>query len=348
VKTQPELTFFCELDAEALQALFADAAVIEDLTALRASVSLGILDLSPERAAVVRRLNEAGIPVTAWQLLPKEQGYWFNLGNAAQAAARYTDFKAWTAEHGLQWAGIGIDIEPDIREIQQLMRDRRRLLPSLLQRIFDAETLPRAQAAYGALVAQMRADGFRVDSYELPFIVDERQAGSTLLQRVIGLVDVAADREVLMLYSSVLGPLGPGILWSYAPDAGSVGVGSTGGGVEIEGFGQAQAFGWDEFSRDLRLACRRHNDIHVFSLEGCVHQGFLARLKTFAWEQPVDLPLERARQVEGVRKVLQAVLWSSAHPFVVLGGLIGALWLIARLRSWLTGSGPTPHDRDSG
>lgn len=329
---QPQLTFFCELDSDALEALFADSSVIDDLTALKASVSLGILDLSPERAAVVRHLNRIGVPVIVWQLLPKEEGYWFNLDNAPQAANRYAEFKTWTAEHGLGWAGLGIDIEPDIREMQLLLRGRRRLLPTLLGRVFDSQRLHHAQAAYGALVAQMRADGYRVASYEFPFIVDERKAGSTLLQRIAGLVDVSTDREVLMLYSSFLRPHGPGILWSYAPEAGSVGVGSTGGGVELEGHGEIPPLDWDEFARDLCLARSWSNDIHVFSLEGCVGQGFLARLKKFDWGQPVARPTDAARQVDGVRKVLRAVLWASAHPLVVVGGLLGAWWLLSRLR----------------
>ena len=59
-----------------------------------------LVDLSPERAEVVRRLNAAGVPVIAWQLLPEEQGYWYNMSNAPSAAARYSAFRAWTAEHG--------------------------------------------------------------------------------------------------------------------------------------------------------------------------------------------------------------------------------------------------------
>jgi len=316
--TKPRLTFFCELEADALQALFADSSVMGDLVALEAGVSLGILDLSGERAKVARRLNEAGIPVVAWLLLPEEQGYWFNLGNAPQAAARYADFKAWTAEHSLQWAGVGVDIEPDIREVQQLLSDRRRLLPALLRRAFDPGRLRSAQTAYGALVAQMRADGYRVDCYHMPPIVDERRAGSELLRRVAGLVDVPADREVLMLYTSFLRPRGPGILWSYAPDADSVGVGSTGGGVEVGGVGDVAPLDWAEFSRDLRLARCWSNDVHVFSLEGCVHQGFLARLRAFDWEQPIAPPLQAARRVNGVRRAARALLWASAHPYVVL------------------------------
>jgi hypothetical protein len=44
-----------------------------ELVELRAEVAVAILDFAPERAAVVRRLNQAGIPVIAWIMLPKEE-----------------------------------------------------------------------------------------------------------------------------------------------------------------------------------------------------------------------------------------------------------------------------------
>ena len=43
--TKPLLTFFCELEADELQALFSDPAVIDDLVTLEARVSLGLLAL---------------------------------------------------------------------------------------------------------------------------------------------------------------------------------------------------------------------------------------------------------------------------------------------------------------
>ena len=48
-----------------------------------------------------------------------------------------------------------------------------------------------------------------------------------------GLVDIEVDREVWMLYTSFVRPNGAGVLASYAPEAQSVGLGSTGGGVEL-------------------------------------------------------------------------------------------------------------------
>ena len=327
----PELTFFCELEQEALQELFSDPGVIENFVALGASVSMGILDLSPERAEIVRQLNSAGIPLIGWLLLPKEEGYWFNLSNGPQAVARYMDFKVWTLENKLQWRGIGIDVEPDIREMEGLMQGRMAALYPIARRVLGSRALNDARATYWNLVYQMRMDGYRVDSYHFPFIIDERKAGASLLQRVAGLFDLPSDREVLMLYTSMIRPYGPGVLWSYAPEAESVGVGVTGGGVQMEGVGEIRPLDWVEFSRDLRLARRQTDDIHVFSLEGCVQQGFLERLGTFDWDGPVTLPLDQARKTNVVRKGLQGVLWVSAHPLLVLAGLFGLKWLISRL-----------------
>ena len=318
----PELTFFCELEAADLQALFSDPQIIEDLSALGASVSLGLRDLGAERAEIVRRLNAAGIPVVAWLLLPEAQGYWFNLDNAPEAIAFYADFRAWTALHGLQWDGIGLDIEPDMRELKKLIGGDRRALLTLLRRFMDAERLERAQSEYAGLIAQIRADGYRVDEYAIHFVVDERQAGSQLVQRFLGLVDLDVDREVLMLYSSVMRPLGHGVLWSYAPSAGSVGVGLTGGGVDVAGVDQIPPLTWDEFARDLHLAHAWSDTIHVFSLEGVVRQGFLSRLLTFDWDAPVAPPLREFQQVERLRKVLRAILWASAHPGTVVAGVV--------------------------
>ena len=71
--SQPRLGFACELDPARLTALFSGAAVIADLQARGAHVALMHSDLSAERAAVVRRLNTAGIPVVAIPLMPVEE-----------------------------------------------------------------------------------------------------------------------------------------------------------------------------------------------------------------------------------------------------------------------------------
>ncbi len=327
---QPQLTFFCELEAQELERLFADAAVRRDLKALHAAVSLGLIDLCDQRADVIHRLNAAGIPVIAWQLLPKEQGYWFNMGNAPQAVARYAEFKRWTAQHGLAWDGIGLDIETDIREMHLLAVDRQRLAPVLLRRLWNIGQLRRAQAAYAALVGQIRADGYRVDSYQMPLIVDDRKAGSTLIQRLFATLDLPVDREVLMLYSSFYRPYGAAILQSYGRDAQSIGLGVTGGGVQIPDVSSPAFLDWEEFARDLRLAQSCTRDIHIFSLEGCVQQGFLKRLRSFEWDGPFTPPEIGSGVVEHLRAAIRMGLWASAHPWLLSLGLAGGLWLLGR------------------
>ena len=104
----PRLTFGCELDLARLTALFSDTTVLADLQALGAHVAPMLSDLSAERAAAVRRLNTAGIPVVAIPLVPVADGYYFTVDNAPQAAKRYDEWKAWTARHGLVWEGVGL------------------------------------------------------------------------------------------------------------------------------------------------------------------------------------------------------------------------------------------------
>jgi hypothetical protein len=313
----PRLSFACELGSDELTKLFADGSVLDQLVGLKASVTLGLVDLSAERAAIVRRLNAARVPVFAWLLLPVDQGYWFNANNAPLAASRYDAFRAWTAEHSLAWEGIGIDVEPDLREIQRAVANRWSLAPTILRRLLDDRARRHAVAQYVALVARARSAGYHVDSYEFPFVEDERAVEASVIRRILGLVDVGADRVIPMLYTSLMGSRGVGFLWSYGQGKKTVAIGSTGGGMAFEGIGD-RPLTWDEFVRDLRLVSRFADDIGVFSLEGCVQQGFLARLSDFAWDGPVDVPFADAATVDRWRAIARASLWLTARPYLLL------------------------------
>jgi hypothetical protein len=325
----PSLTFACELDPARLTALFADPSVIEDLLALRARVALMVSDFSNERAAVVRQLNAAGIPVVGIPLLPLEQGYYFTTDNATAAVGRYQQWRAWTRDYGLAWDGVGLDIEPDARFYLQIMNNRWGLAPMLVPRLFDRSRPERSRTAYAELVDQIRADGWTVENYQFPLIADERRAGSTLLQR-LALVDVRTDREVWMIYSSFMRALGPGLIWSYGPEAASIGVGTTGGGPDIPGSPQMPSLGWEELARDLRLAARWCDQILIHSLEGCIWQDFLGRVRSLDWSATAGPP-PGFRAASGLRRSLRAVLRASAHPQAVAGGAVAACWLAGLL-----------------
>jgi hypothetical protein len=120
---------------------------------------------------------------------------------------------------------------------------------------------------------------------KFPLISDERWAGSTLLQSLLGLVDVSTDCAVWMPYTSVLPWIGSGLLWTYAADAVAIGVRTTGGGRDMPGHPRVPALDWHAFARDLRLAHERCDNILVHGLEGCVEQRFLSCLIDFDWER---------------------------------------------------------------
>lgn len=328
---QTQLTFFCELDGLSLKKLFENRFVFDDLKTLGASVSLGILDLSDERAEVVRKLNRLGIQVTAWLLLPKEQGYWFNLQNYKEATQRYEDFKEWTSEKKLKWAGIGLDIEPDINELREAFSFKGKIISKVFKRFGNKKMAEEAVLAYKKLAVSIRDDGYFLEAYHFPLILDDRLAGSTALQRLGGLVDIPVDREVLMLYSSFYRPIGHNILWSYAEEAQGIGIGSTGGGVELRGKKEPAPLTWEELSADLRLAWQSGKPVYIFSLEGCVEKHYLPKLITFDWTKAITLP--KTAWVDKGRKVLEGFLWLLQRPFVALAGLAGLIGVIVTLRS---------------
>jgi len=108
-------------------------------------------------------------------------------------------------------------------------------------------------------------------------------------------------------------------------------VGTTGGGPDIPGSPQMPSLSWPELARDLRLARHFCDQILIHSLEGCVWQGFLPRLRAFEWVD-VERPPDGARAAAGLRRSLRAALWASAHPWLVLGITAASAWLIRRRR----------------
>ena len=88
------------------------------------------------------------------------------------------------------------------------------------------------------------------------------------------------------------------------------------------------ALSWEEFARDLRQARHFTEQIYVHSLEGCVWQGFLPRLRSFDWSDVSPPPEAKAAGV--IRRLLQALLSSSAHPVRAAAVAATASLLISR------------------
>lgn len=323
----PQLNFACQMETAALQSLFSDPDVIRDLQQLHAGISLSLIDLSPGRAQAVRQLNSAGIPVTAWLALPSRQGYYLNASNAAQAEVRFTEFQKWTADSGLRWSGIGLDIEPNVQEFTSIGR----AAWAALKRLFDPDTVTRARTAYEAYIARIEAAGYRVETYQFPFIADERQVRSTLLERLFGIVDVHGDREVLMLYSSFNRTADSALIWQYGPSAQLIVVGITAGDPQPDA--RMGPLSWEELSHDVIVASHFSPVVGIYNLEGSVHRGFLPRLKALDWNQPVIISADQNRQVIRFRARVQSALWAlSRLPYFALAILFADAWFLLRRR----------------
>jgi hypothetical protein len=99
----PQLMFACcDHGMSQMQSVLTNPDVIANLKSLHAGLAVAILDFTPERGELARRLNRYGIPVFASLSMPPEQGSYFNAENAPQAAARFAAFDAWSREQGLR------------------------------------------------------------------------------------------------------------------------------------------------------------------------------------------------------------------------------------------------------
>jgi hypothetical protein len=324
---QPQIGFACcDQGIEKMQALMAQQDVIADLKDLHAEVAIPTEDFSPERAAVVRELNQDGIPVIAWVELSKEDGIYLNADNAAQAAARVAELEQWTDANGLKWEAVGLDIEPNFNEFTTLKGHRLRLIAQLLVRSVNGRHATEARQAYTELIHGIQSRGYEVQTYQMPFLPAERSVHSTLLDRMLGTVDVRGNEEYLMLYTNNARAVGAGMIWSLGPHAQGISVGVTDGPGKVgSGTGPLD---WDEFSRDLIVASHFSKSIGIYNLEGCVRQGFLPRMKAMNWGESVVIPARSVARAERLGFVSRTVLWIASNlVYLVLAVVILLLWM---------------------
>ena len=325
----PHLFFACcDQGMAAAQKLFADRAVMTGLQALHAGLAVAVPDASAERAQLVQRLNAAGIPVVAWIELPCD-GTYINAGDVPQTKAAVAAFEQWSDRYGLHWQGVGLDIEPNFSELGRLRGHPWRMVRLLASRYVDRARVFRARSSYAELIRQLHARGYRVQTYQLPFIVAEREEHSTLIERLLGVVDVRGDEEAIMLYTSMVPEVGAGIIRVLGPDAQAIAIGSTMGDPSAGPRGRP--LDWDTFSRDLLVAAHFTRTVGVYDLEGCVQQGFLERLRSMDWHPSVVIPAAKVRRAQqragAVRAIVRIGTWLPAIAAVGILWLVAAFWL---------------------
>ncbi len=323
-----QLTYMCDMPAAELADFFDDK-LIAHLGMHNVRICLAIRDLSSLRVALVQRFNSARIAVVAWIVRDEQQLLReYRMHDAALVSTRYGEFLQWSNLHGLGWDAVGIDIEPDIREAVRGGNQPSVDINTLVQRIADRWHIDEATAAYSHLVAQMRSDGFAVESYEIPFVRDDRVSGSTIARRLLGLPDFAADRTVIRLSSSNLRPYGPGLIATYAPESSSVLIGSIASDENNRPLSQY------ELLRDLgHVSACGVTQIYIADIQAVYAVPGLADMIVTQAGRPQTLPPtdEFHHQVARMRAGMRALLWAGARPAVLLPLLIPVLLLIRRM-----------------
>jgi hypothetical protein len=338
---KPDISFACELNGSDFAELFSDTSLVNELAAMKVTLVVGLMDFSPERTRVIQMLNEAGIPLVAWLLLPPEEGYWFNMYNGDKAFRRYSDFKEWTTRNGLIWKGIGIDLEPDINDARLALKHPWKIAWKAYLRLFDRKSLESGQKRYDELLSAMKADGFQVESYIIPIIFKEREKKTTSFQKLLGILDVRTEKEIPMLYTSVIN--NPGIIPFYHRPDMPIGLGSTGGGVQIEGI-EAPAISWENLERDLLIASELTGEIFIFCLETSVKRGFLPKIKNFDFTRPAPDMHQEVQEQSRIDKwfgfilvILDHPVWLTICLIAIIAGIVFGLYrlisfLIRKLR----------------
>jgi hypothetical protein len=330
--TQPQLGFACcDQGIAQMHELFAHSDVVADLKSLHAQVAVAIADFSPERAKVIRMLNQQQIPVIAAVMLQTKDGPYFNADDVGEAPAQIAAFEKWTQDNGLRWAAVGIDIEPNFGELAALKNHPWRLVTTFVPNAFDSERMQRAQEAYSALIQHIQSQGYPVETYTLPYGPVEQMVHTTVVDRMLGTVDVKGDENDLMIYTSYARPVGSAIILDLGPDAQGIIVGITDGPPPAgSGFGPLD---WDEFSSDLIVASHLTHHVGVYNLEGCVQQGFLLRLRTFDWGRTLVIPASSVSRAHRHVRAFEIALWTLAHLLYFIAAIfLFTIWVFWRWR----------------
>ena len=270
---------------------------------------MGTLDLTPERAGIVKKLNDAGVPVVAWVVLSEEDGYFSNSINADLSKKRYQEIKDWADKNQLKLKAI------DMNDLKLAKSSPIKLVYKMFTRLYeDDNNLKSAKLKYDTLMAQVKADGYAVEGYYFPFITDEVANGTTSIQKMARFIPYKTGNDIPMLYSSLNGN-GDGMLKLYGADIHlyATGLGSTGGGIDTSGL-----LTYDRLVHDMNVAFKTVKEVHIFSLEGAVKSGMLSQLLSYQYDSTVAYNQNEIEGSISVQKKVKLISTILSYPTLVL------------------------------
>jgi len=317
----PDLVFFCELDTPVLRQIVDDGSTLPLLSKLNATICLAVQDMSRERAEIVKDLNMAGIPVSAWINQDRSIDYRSMIEAAEATNRKFEAFKFWTIQQGLTWRAVGLDLPPDRRVVDKANRNPWFRFTAGVRNMAAFSKYNKASRYYKSLANQIRAEGFLLEAYHVPILLDERILKTNLAKRFYGLFDFRADREIVLLYNECVQSNLTGYIWSYGKDSRYIGFGGL--PTDETSIRSSNHLEWNILAQELQLAFQWANAIYIFSLEDCLQRSILPNLVGFGWDKMTFDPSQQGRLLDHRRSSIQLGLWlASMIPYFMGLGVV--------------------------
>jgi len=339
---QSIVTYICNMPSHALADFWSEE-IYAHLSIHHMRVCMAIRDTSDMRAEIVRQLNRRRIPVVAW-IVPEEHAPArdYRMHDADAFSNRYQCIHQWSVAQGLRWDTVGIDIEPDIRDTVRFGDEPKVDYQTLIRRFGNRWHIDEATTSYQSIIEQIHSDGYTTESYEMPFVRDDRVSQSTVARRLLGLPNLATQHTVVRLCSSAARPYGPGLIATYAPEYTAAIIGNVDNGDDAN-----HPLSLAELMRDVaHVAACGVKHIYIAEMAHIFAHGWHEHIAQPTWvRQPLPVADETHRQVARMRAGLRALLWAGARPAVLLPLLIPVLLLVRRMLRNETASHTSASER---
>jgi len=164
--------------------------------------------------ALVRKANSLGVPVSAWIVVPYEQGYWAYQGNAQAMMEAVKAWAEWKKANHLKFTSVSIDQEFSWKNLQAYIANVTSHDPEKLTSWMRTNIDPSAQCSafhtYQELISWAHDHGIRINAAEAPMVADDLADGTLALQNALQIAGSSPgyDQMYLMAYRSAVAQAG--------------------------------------------------------------------------------------------------------------------------------------------
>jgi hypothetical protein len=292
-------------------------------------VAVPLRRLTAASAAAFHLLKDAGVPLAVQLVAVNPPSDVVHVRNYPQARERFIQLREWLTAAQLQPRAVVIHVESPAEAPVAARGLNLRVLARHLWLAHENVLYADAADAMAALCAEIRSAGMEVHSLQVPLVIDDRWAGTTLLQRAFDLIPIPADLELVLCRSNLIAPTSDGRITGevaalYADDA-------DGLVLPVSGSTRLSA---DQLPGGLQeqLTFAAASDvIYLAGLAEVIHADLFAAIQRALLQPPANRRVRPIR-LRLLRAAVRATLLLSRYwrPLLAWSG-----WLVAALIWWV-------------